>query len=345
MKLKQLQSYLRKEKIGLAIFTEQDVNITYFTQVKPSFSYLFISPKMATLYITKLDKKPKIEGINVKLLDKNWKKNLNKKINKIGLNYASVTMSSSRKIKKLFPKAKFIDISKKLIELRETKTANECKCITKACQITDYAFNELIKVLPKKKLKTENDVADFLEKKIKQKNGELAFPTIVAMGKNAVIPHHQTSNQKLKRGFLLLDFGAKCDHYCADMSRTIFLGTPSNNEVKLYNLLLEVQKAAIKEVTVGKKLFKIDQFARKQLGKYSSYFIHSLGHGLGLDIHEMPSYIKDDTQKIRAGQVFTIEPGIYFPNKFGIRIEDTIVFDGKVMILTKSKKELVKVKI
>ena len=345
MKLKEFQNYLKKEKISLVILADKDINITYFTRVKPSFSYLFISPRSANLYLTKLDKKPKLKEITVKILDKDWKNKLNKNVKKIGLNYSSITMAYSKKLQKMFPKAKFIDISKKLIELRETKTVNECKCITKACQITDYAFNELIKELPKKKLKTENDVAYFLEKKIIQKNGELAFPTIVAMGKNAVIPHHQTSQQKLKRGFLLMDFGAKYDHYCADMSRTIFLGTPNEQEIEMYNLLLEVQKGAINQVIEGKKLFEIDQFARKQLGTYSSYFIHSLGHGLGLDIHEMPSYIKDNTQKVRTGQVFTIEPGIYFPNKFGIRIEDTVIFDGKVKILTQSKKDLVKVKI
>jgi Xaa-Pro aminopeptidase len=343
MKLKAFQSYLKKEKINSAIFTEKDINLTYFTQVKPSFSYLFISPKKVTLYITQLDKKPRLKDISVEFLDKNWKKKLNKNTKKIGLNYASITVAGQKKLKKLFPKAKFVDISKKLVELRETKTVNECKCIMKACQITDYAFSELIKKI--RNLKTEQEVADFLEKKIKEKNGELAFPTIAAMGKNAVIPHHQTSQQKLKRGFLLLDFGAKYKNYCADMSRTIFLGTPNKNEIEMYNLLLGVQKGAIKEVKAGKKLFELDKFARKQLGKYSSYFIHSLGHGLGLDVHEMPSYIKDNTQKIRPGQVFTIEPGIYFPGKFGIRIEDTILFDGKVKILTKSRKELIKVNI
>ncbi len=343
MKLKAFQSYLRKEKIGLVIFADDDINITYFTQCKPSFSYLFITPKTVSLYLTKLDKKPKLTGCTVKLLDKNWKKKLNKNVKKIGLNYSSITMAYSKKLKKMFPKAKFVDISKKLIELRCTKTDKECKCISKACQITDYAFSELIKSI--RKLKTEQDVADFLEKKIKEKNGELAFPTIVAMGKNAAIPHHLTSNQKLKRGFLLLDFGAKYSHYCSDMSRTIFLGTPNKQEIVKYNLLLGIQENAIKNVKENILFSELDQFARKQLGKYSSYFIHSLGHGLGIEIHEKPSYLKENKYKIEPGQVFTVEPGIYFPGKFGIRIEDTIVFDGKVKVLTKSDKKLIKVKI
>ena len=310
MKLKQFQSYLKKEKMGLAILTDQDVNIIYFMQTKPSFSYLFVTPKKATLYITKLDKKPKINSVAVKFLEKDWKKKLNKNVKKIGLNYSSITMAYSKKLKKLFPKAKFVDVSKQLTELRCTKTSQECKCISKACQITDYAFSELLKKI--KTLKTEQDVADLLEKKIKEKNGELAFPTIVAMGKNAAIPHHLTSNQKLKRGFLLMDFGAKYDNYCADMSRTIFLGTPNKPEIEKYNLLLGVQENAIKNVKENIQFSELDKFARKQLGQYSSYFIHSLGHGLGLDIHEKPSYLEENKYKIEAGQALQLNRGSIF---------------------------------
>ena len=125
----------------------------------------------------------------------------------------------------------------------------------------------------------------------------------------------------------------------------IFLGTPNQKELAMYDLLLEAQKGAIKQITENKSFVELDQFVRKQLGKYSSYFIHSLGHGLGLDIHEKPSYLKENNYKIKYGQAFTVEPGIYFPGKFGLRIEDTIIFDGKVKILTKSSKELIKVKI
>ncbi len=331
MKLKKLQSYLKKENIDLAVLADQDINITYFTQIKPSFAFLMVSRNSASLFLTPLDKIPKIKGIKVKTIQKNWDKNLPENVKKIGLNYASITMDYS----------KFVDISKKLNELRSTKTKEEIKLIQKACQITDYAFSELIKELKKKKLKTELDVATFIESKYKEKNAEVAFPTIAAMGKNAAIPHHVTSNQKLKRGFLLLDFGAKYKNYCADMSRTIFLGTPNNSEVEMYNLLLNSQKIAIKEVKKDMLFDNLDQTVRTKLGKYSSHFIHSLGHGLGLDVHESPSYFKELKNKVKSGHVFTIEPGIYFPKKFGIRIEDTLVFDGKVKILTKSDKKLI----
>ena len=343
MKLKQFQSYLKKQKIDLAILNESDVNTTYFTQIKPSYSLLLIGQRTANLYLTKLDKIPDLKEFKVKVLEKGWEKKLNKNVKRIGLNYASVTMNGSRRIKRLFPKAKFSDISKQLNKLRTTKTEQECKCINQACKITDYAFSEMLKNI--RKLKTEQQVADFIDRKFKEKGAESAFPTIVAMGKNAAVPHHLTSNQKLKRGFLLLDFGAKYKYYCADMSRTIFLGTPKKQEIEMYNLLLNAQEQAIKESSQVKTFFELDQLVRKQLGKYSSHFIHSLGHGLGLEIHESPSDIKESKQEIKPGHVFTIEPGVYFPGKFGIRIEDTVIYNDKVKVLTKSKKELVCVKI
>ena len=126
------------------------------------------------------------------------------------------------------------------------------------------------------------------------------------------------------------------------MSRVLFLGNPTKKEEKFYALLLEVQQAALAAVQEGKKFMELDKIARKKLGKYSSHFIHSLGHGIGIEVHEAPSYHKK--VRIEKNQVFTIEPGIYFPGKFGLRIEDTLVFEGKVRILTKSSKELVRIK-
>ena len=317
----------------------------YLTQVKPSFAFLTITPSSANLYLTSLDEKPEITGVTIKKLKQGWEKALQKKVKKVGLNYGAITIEYFKKAKKMFPKAKFVDISKKLIELREIKTKEEIKSITKACKITDFAFNELLERLEKKKLFTEKEVALFLEKKIQEKGGGLAFPTIAAIGKNAAIPHYNTGHQKIKRGFLLLDFGASYNNYCSDMSRTIFLGTINKEERERYELLLNSQESAINKAKLGMRFNELDKEARKCLGKYSSYFIHSLGHGVGVDIHEKPSFALESNQEIKANQIFTIEPGIYFPNKFGLRIEDTTIFNHKIRPLTKSTKELIKIKI
>ncbi len=349
MKLKSLQQYLTTEKIGLAILIHPDIFLTYFSQIQPSYALMVITPKTNYFYLTKLDQKPKIAGLKVRMMAKDWEKKHPefKKAKKVGLNYSAITLSQSKKLKKLFPKARLVDISKQLAGLRAEKTLLEIKKIEKACQITDFAFNELLKALRQKKFSaesTEQEIADFLEAEIKCKGAELAFPTIVASGKNSAIPHHQTSSQKLKPGFLLLDFGAKYQYYCADMSRTIYLGTPSKKEILLYELLLKAQKEAVAQIKENLLFSELEKSCRRWLAQYSSYFIHSLGHGVGLEVHEKPSYAAEDKKKILKNEVFTIEPGLYFPGRFGIRIEDTVLFDGKAKVLTKSRKELMKVR-
>lgn len=339
MKLGLFQHYLHQNHIPLAILTDEDKNLIYFTQMKPSYAILQVTPKKATLYLTKLDQPPKISGIAVKSLTKNWSAQTSK-THKIGINKKAVTVASAERMKKLFPKAEFVDISAKLEELREEKTASELAKIRKAGDLTSAAFAALLKEFPKKTLHTEQDVAIFLEKEIRQRGGDIAFPTIAAMAEHAATPHHVTSVSPIKRGFLVLDFGASFQYYCADMTRTIFLGTPTKKEKELYHLLLASQQAATDTVAKGLVFSELDKTARQKLGKYSQYFIHSLGHGIGIEVHEGSQY-RDKKGKVKNKVVFTIEPGIYIPGKVGMRIEDTLLFDEKAQILTKATKELV----
>src|SRR3989344_2678498 len=308
MRLRDFESYLNQNQIDLAFLVHPDLAITYFTQFKPSFAYLLISSRYASIYLTKLDPHSKINSIKVETFPKNWEEHL-----------------SDFKIK----------------QLRESKTSEEVQLISKACKITSTAFSRLVDELPLGRLKTERDVSLFLERHIKDNQADLAFPTIVAMGKNAAIPHHITSTQKLRRGFLVLDFGACYNNYCADMTRGIFFGQPTAKEKSFYDLLLASQLQAVREVALGRNFLDLDQVVRAKLGKYSSHLIHSLGHGIGLEVHEDPSF--GDGAAVKLNQTFTIEPGIYFPHKFGLRIEDTLHFDQKTKILTTATKDLFKI--
>lgn len=341
MKIKQFQQHLRNKKIDLAFFVHPDVTLRYFTQAAPSYGLLIVKQRSATLYASKLDKVT-TKNVIVKTLPQNWEKRLaHNSVKKIGINKESLTVSLLEKLKKMFPKAKFTDISKELFKLRKIKTVTEIQIIRKACHLTSTAFLSLIKELPQKTLMTEQDVASFLERNIQQKGGSLAFPTIVAFNKNAAIPHHQTSSKRLSRGLLLLDFGACYKGYCADMTRVICLGKATKKEKEMYSLLLETQEKVIHSIEKGKKYQHLDNFTRKQLGKYSSYFIHSLGHGIGVEVHESPHLSPEGKGQVDKGNIFTIEPGLYFPNKFGLRIEDTVLFSGKVEVLTKAPKNLI----
>ncbi len=343
MKLLQFQRFLKKNRIQTTFFVAPDPTITYFTQMEPSHGYLLITPKSAKLYISKLDKKPRLKNIKIKTLDKTFEKTITSKTTKkVGINKTSLTVQQLDKAKKIFPKAKFVDISKQLNALRKQKTAKELQLIAKACSITTSAFNALVKELPKKTLKTEQDVAFFLEGHIKSKGASLAFPTIAATHTNAATPHHITSTDTLKRGFLLVDFGARYKNYCADMTRCIFLGTPNEEQKMLYNLLLNAQTSAIKAIKPKISLKELDTTARNTLKKHAKYFIHSLGHGIGIEVHEDPFF--SQPAKVEKNVPFTIEPGIYIKNKIGLRIEDTVVWTNKLTILTRAPKSLIIIK-
>ena len=128
--------------------------------------------------------------------------------------------------------------------------------------------------------------------------------------------------------------------YCSDITRTIYVGRPSLKEKEIYNFLLKIQEEAVKLAANNEKCSELYDFVNESLGKYKKYFTHGLGHGLGIEIHEMPNLTLNSKDRIKNSMIFTIEPGIYLPNKFGIRIEDTILFKNKPIALTKTTKDL-----
>jgi Xaa-Pro aminopeptidase/Xaa-Pro dipeptidase len=220
------------------------------------------------------------------------------------------------------------------------------KNISKACKINDKIFAKLLKKLKKNEFKTEKDIAKFIDKEIKKARAKNAFQTIVATAENAVDWHHKPNKTKLKKGFCVIDFGARVNKYCGDMTRTIYFGEPSKKEKKIYSKVLRANQECIKMLkpkTDGNKIYK---HALKILGKHAKYFNHSLGHGLSKIIHANPKLSKKPNQFLKTGDIITIEPGIYLPKKFGIRIEDDILITKKShKILSHSTKKLIKIKI
>jgi len=216
----------------------------------------------------------------------------------------------------------------------------EIKYITKSCNIASNILNKCIKNI--KNFKNEIEVADFLKKETKKHSCKLAFKPIVAIANNAAVIHHKPNRRKLKKGFLIIDFGVKYKGYCSDITRTIYIGKPSKREKQLYNLVLKTQLLAIKKIKVGMKCSDIYDIASTSLGNYKKYFLHRLGHGVGKRIHESPSLGPKNKRKIKNNIALTIEPGIYLKKKFGIRIEDTILLKkNKVKILTNIPKKLI----
>lgn len=210
--------------------------------------------------------------------------------------------------------------------------------IMKACSITDAIFEDIIANFD---FKTEKNLADFIKGKARKNNVKLAFPTIVASGKNGAEIHHKPKNSKLK-GFTVIDFGVKCNGFCSDMTRTVFVGKINDTQKKLYEKLRRVQENCLGRLKTGASYKELDLYARKSLGKIlRKKFKHALGHGVGSKVHQSPKISPKSKNFAKIGDIITIEPGIYFKKRYGIRIEDTVLVkkDG-VLALTKSPKKL-----
>ncbi len=234
-----------------------------------------------------------------------------------------------------------------LRSLRKVKTAKEINLIKKACKITESALKNVLPLI--KEGVKEKEIANEIERQFKILGASgPSFETIVAFGKNSAIPHHETSNERLeKNSVVLIDFGCVYKGYCSDMTRTFYFGEPDKAFKSAYKSVIKAFSKAEKGITDGLETKFADALARdcfKEDG-LDKFFTHSLGHGVGIDIHEAPSLSPKSSEVLENGQVFTIEPGLYFNGKFGIRVENTVVLEnGKVKSLIRTSKRLVVIK-
>jgi Xaa-Pro aminopeptidase len=279
-----------------------------------------------------MEKKKFFESI-YRIIKKNHIKTKNAAIDK-----NNFTLNSYKHFKKQFKKVKSKDIALECLKLREIKTEKEIQILKKSCSYADKILQKAIKNF--KSFRTESQAAAFLEYETKKNGLELSFDPIVASGSNGSMPHHEPLSTKIKNGFCVVDFGVKYKGYCSDMTRTIYVGNPSKNEKEIYNFLSSIQKNTINQIKNNQKCSKLYDFAVENLGKYKNNFTHGLGHGVGVEIHEIPNLTLNSNDRIKNNMVFTIEPGIYFPKRFLIRIEDTVLFKGKTTLLTKTSKDL-----
>jgi len=229
--------------------------------------------------------------------------------------------------------------------LREIKDEDELAHLEAAAQLGCRLFDT---VIPHIEAGTpEREVAAELEFFARSLGADgMSFDTIVASGVRSSFPHGTASSQPLPRkGFVTLDFGVILRGYCSDMTRTVYLGRPTREESSAYDAVLEAQEAAVSAVQVGVATGEIDEAARSVLhrAKLARYFIHSTGHGVGMEIHEGPRLAAKQQQPLAAGMVVTIEPGIYLPGRFGIRIEDMVAVTNEGgRVLTPSTKALLR---
>lgn len=231
---------------------------------------------------------------------------------------------------------------------RSVKLPYEIERMTRAQEITDKAFAHILEFIDTSM--TELDVALELEFFMRRNGADaIAFNTIAVSGSASSLPHGRPSNVQLRKGLFTMDFGARYKGYCSDMTRTIAIGKVDKEMRKVYATVLAAQQNALDNIRGGMLCRDADSLARdiiKNAG-YGEAFGHSLGHGVGLFVHESPSLSQraDENAKLEAGNVVTVEPGIYLEGRFGCRIEDMIAInaDGSVYNFTKSPKNLIEI--
>ncbi len=235
------------------------------------------------------------------------------------------------------------DISSQISTLRSIKDMEELDMIKKAGEITSVAMKMSIDKATEQV--SEKQLSGLIDYTMKTEGAEdYAFPSIVASGENSSKPHHIPTDRVIKEGdSVVIDIGAKYQGYCFDSTRTLLVRNFSSELKKIYEVVLEAQLEAIDAVSDGVKASEIDKIARHVIEKngFGKYFIHSTGHGVGIDVHESPYISFNSTDILRKNMVVTVEPGIYIEGKYGVRIEDTmIVTAGKPEVLETAYKLL-----
>ena len=251
----------------------------------------------------------------------------------VGISFDQTTYSEYLALEKAGVKMKNIDAAYE--EAMSVKNEWELANIAKACQIAEDGFNALLPEI--KEGMTEMEVAALLEYKMRAFGAQgLSFETIVAFGAHAAVPHHETGETKLKFGDeILIDFGCRINGYCSDITRTFLFGDDGKHEEfkKAYAHVLAAHNLAQEKIVSGMTGKQADAIARDYLKEngYGDLFTHSLGHGIGLNVHEKPSVSPKGEAVLCDNMVFSDEPGVYKTGEYGIRIEDTVVLqNGKI---------------
>lgn len=343
-KIKNFQSYMKRKGIDACAVTDLD-GVNFFADFSfagQGDAYLLITRKKAycftkQMYAADLKKKAPY----LALVDSLDCADIVKKARSLKAENCVFDAASTGYLAgKLFYESGFKEAAGLISEVKEEKTASEISRIKKACAISAKAYD-----IFRKKLKagiSEIEAASLLEGIMSDLGGQgLAFTTIMAFGANSANPHHINSSRKLKEGeVVLLDYGCKYGGYCSDITRTFWFGkNPSAEFSKTFDLVKAAHDEALKYVKAGAAAKeahnRVCEFFDKN-GKLAKYFIHGLGHSLGTAIHETPYLNPRSLSTLKTGNIVTVEPGLYFEGKFGIRYENTVLItDKSVKILTK----------
>lgn len=304
-------------------------NITYLAGYRPSSASVVIVTDEATLYTTKMDMED--ASMNSKIPLGEFEST--DKIKDHLKGRVGIEKSMPVSLYKKFKDGCELKITEIVESARIIKSPDEIENIGRAIDIAEKSLLDL------EFQGTESEVAAQLEYNMKS-NGSTkpAFDTIVASGERSSLPHATISTSKLESP-LVIDWGAVYNNYCSDLTRTLVKG---EKEMEIFNIVLEAQQEAIKVIKPGIKASYVDKVARRVIEEYGygDNFIHSTGHGLGLEVHENPTLSKKGEFKLEKGMVITVEPGIYIKGQFGVRIEDDVLVGNRAQVLSSIKKSI-----
>jgi Xaa-Pro aminopeptidase len=335
---------LKKRSLGGAVVTDR-ANVTFLTGFSGDDSWALIIGRSCWLLTdSRYTEQAEAECAGCRIIQR--KDSLQTEVAKIVARFKSTkvlgiedttSVAVFDRIKKK-AKARFKKIPNLIMQIRAIKESAEVATIKKASRIADKALESALKQL--KTGMTEAALAGVIEFEMRKLGATAAFETIVCFGANASRPHHIPQKRKLRKNdTILIDFGAKYKGYNSDKTRCFGVGKVKRDFQKAYDAVALAQQTAIDLIADGVRCKDIDAAARKIIKDAGfAVFGHPLGHGLGLEVHELPSLFSKSKEKLKAGQVVTVEPGIYTPGRFGIRIEDDIlVTKTGCKILTRTK--------
>lgn len=325
--IKNVQEKLKKNNLD-AVLVTTPANLSYLFGYSEEGCFAIVS-QQAACFFAPLLYFPEAQTVVEKVMFLG-KQKINRylklsKINKLSFEARNISYNNYQCWQRNCAPVQLLPTENFVEEFRLSKNQEELTLLREAAAIADKVYSLIVRFI--KSGRTELQVAQKIEELIRREEAEPAFKPIVAGGLNAASPHHLNSTRELRNEeMVILDFGAKYCGYNSDLTRTVFLGKMNEKFRRNYEICLAAQLKGIEALTAGANSSSVDYAARRVIAGHGlgKYFVHSTGHGLGLEVHESPRLAKKEKQKLLPGMVITVEPGIYIPGWGGIRIEDMV---------------------
>ena len=348
MRIERLREFIAEKELDGVVITHRP-NLFYFTGSSPVLGgYLLVTPDEAIFLVPELEYEEAKETSRVpveafKRGSELFERLKSFKIRRLGIE-GETAYSTVQSYRERLGAEEFVMVDEVVRELRMIKTEEELEVIQKACEIADQAM--IVAIDEIQEGKREREIAAKMEYAMKMNGAEKpAFDTIIASGWRSALPHGIASEKRIERGELVvIDEGALYNHYHSDTTRTIVVGSPNEKQKDIYQAVLEAQMKGVEIARPGMTAKELDTVVRNIITEYGygDYFIHSTGHGVGLEIHEWPRVSQFDETVLKPGMVITIEPGVYIPKFGGVRIEDTVVItENGAKRLTRTERDLI----